>query len=615
MPKISAKEVNKMTKKEREKQKAVRFFLGTMAILIACTILIWGFQTSWGKVHIERIYINSQDGTSVSSLIYIPENATDKTPAPAAVIYHGRSNHAHSNDTWSMELARRGFVVLSPDLQGGGESNPDVDRSIQAITMAKYANNLSFVKKDSLNLIGYSAGTATVLQTYGAMPDKVNSVCEVFGPFMMMMAGGFDSVNTNFNLIKSTADQYDYSMIGNPEACLAATAKMSGIKNLEPNKYYERNGKLFRYAVIGGTLHQTGNISGATINEIVDFETKVENAPVKLESDDFAWKAQQLFSGIACIAMLFLLASLVNLLMQNEYFAAAANPVPKGGTPRKGIKAWTIDLLFSLVIPAIIFVPVSAYAIKWTGLGTKWTKILPSANLNGIMVWLIVLALIGIVRMIIRAQKAKKEGKVLTLGDYALGADGDTKIDWSKFRKSCLMALIVAVFVFTWLWLIEGFAGVNYQVWNLATYLKMSPMRIIRAIPYCLIIFFVMFVGNMSQRILPSTGNEKKDMWRAVIINTVLTASALFVLLLVQYGGSMIMGTGQTVVPQIDIYGTGRNTSCGSLDFAFGYCYMMGGTTGVLTYLYRKYGNIWVGAVPVAVFAGMVTLSGFTVLG
>ena len=124
-----------MTKKEREKQKAVRFFLGTMAILIACTILIWGFQTSWGKVHIERIYINSQDGTSVSSLIYIPENATDKTPAPAAVIYHGRSNHAHSNDTWSMELARRGFVVLSPDLQGGGESNPDVDRSIQAITM------------------------------------------------------------------------------------------------------------------------------------------------------------------------------------------------------------------------------------------------------------------------------------------------------------------------------------------------------------------------------------------------------------------------------------------------------------------------------------------------
>ena len=607
--------VAEMDKKTVEKKKAIRFFSVTMMVLLVCSILIWGFQTSWGKVHIERIYINSQDGTSVSSLIYIPENATDETPAPAAVIYHGRSNHAHSNDTWSMELARRGFVVLSPDLQGGGESDPDIDRGVQAITTAQYANNLSFVQKDSLNLVGYSAGTATVLQTYGAMPEKVNSVCMVFGPFMMQMAGGFDFVDAHFGLIKSTADQYDYHFIGDPDACLAATADMAGIDGLEPNKDYDRNGKLFRYAVIDGTLHQTGNISGATISEIVKFENDVVDTPVKLENTDLAWKPQQLISGIACIAMMFLLAALVNLLMQNEFFASAANAVPKGGTPRKGFKAWAIDLLFSLVIPALIFVHVSAYTIKWTGLGTKWVKILPSANLNGIMAWLVVLALIGIVRMIIKSAKAKKAGTPLTLGDYALGADGDTKIDWSKPAKGFLMALIVAVFVFTWLWLIEGFMGINYQVWNLSTYLKMSPMRIVRAIPYCLIIFFVMFVGNMSQRILPSTGNEKKDMWRAVIINTVLTASALFVLLLAQYGGSMLIGTGQTIIPQIDIYGTGQNTSSGSLDFAFGYCYMMGGTTGVVTYLYRKYGNIWVGVIPAAIFAGLVTLSGFTVLG
>ena len=46
-----------------------------------------------------------------------------------------------------MELARRGYVVLSPDLQGGGESDPSVDRSIQAKTVAEYANSLSYVEK------------------------------------------------------------------------------------------------------------------------------------------------------------------------------------------------------------------------------------------------------------------------------------------------------------------------------------------------------------------------------------------------------------------------------------------------------------------------------------
>jgi len=597
-----------------EKKKAVRFFAVTMAVLLFCAIMIWGFQTSWGKVHVERIYINSQDGTSVSSLIYIPENATDETPAPVAVIYHGRSNHAHSNDTWSMELARRGFVVLSPDLQGGGESDPDVDRAVQAITTAEYANDLSFVQKDSLNLIGYSAGTATVLQNYAAMPDAVNSICEVFGPFMMQLAGGFQDVDTNFGLIKSTADQYDYHFIGDPDACLEFMEEMSGIDGLEPNKDYEWKGHLFRYAVIDGTLHQTGNISGGTITEIVKYETSVVDAPVQLADDDLAWGGQQIFSAIACIAMMFLLAAIVNLLMQLEFFASAANAVPVKA-PRKGAKAWAVDFLFTLIIPALIFVHVSAYTIKWTGLGTKWVHILPSANLNGIMAWLVVIAIIGIIRMVIRANKAKKAGVKMTLGDYALGADGDTKIDWSKAGKGLIMGIIAAIFVFTWLWLIEGFAGINYQVWNLSTYLKISPMRITRSIPYVLIIFFVMFVGNLSQRVLPSTGNERKDMWIACTVNCVMTASALFVLLLLQYGGSMIIGTGQTVIPQIDIYGTGQNTSSGSLDFAFGYCYMMGGTTAVVTYLYRKYGNIWVGVIPAAIFAGMVTLSGFTVLG
>ncbi len=604
--------------REKNGKGAVRFFAGCMAILLVCSIFIWGFQSDWGKVKIERIYLEGQDGTTISSLIYIPENATDETPAPVAVIMHGRSNHAHSNDTWSMELARRGYVVLSPDLQGGGESDPDVDRASQAITVAQYANSLSFVEQDALNLIGYSAGTGTVLATYAAMPDSVNSICEVFGPFMMQLAGGIDNVNTNYCMIKSTADQYDGHFIGDVEACREYMAEISGITNLQPDTDYEWRGNIFRYAVISGTLHQTGNISGETIKAIVSYEGTVNTNPIDRADDDLAWLQQQLFSAVACVTMMFLLASIINLLMQTEFFGKAANVVPvkqaRAGHGADCVKAWIVDFLFALVIPAIIFVPVSAYVMKWTGAGTLWSKFLTSANLNGIMGWLIVLAAIGMIRMAVAAWKRKKAGNPMHLSEYALGGADETKIDWNKPAKGLLIGLIAISFVFIWLWLLEGFAGINYQVWNLSTYLKISPMRIVRAIPYILIIFFVMFVGNMNQRVLPSTGNEKRDMWIAVAVNTCMTASALFVLLLIQYGGSMIMGDGSTIIPQIDVYGTGQNTSCGALDFAFGYCYMMGGTTGVVTYIYRKYGNIWVGVIPAAIFAGLVTLSGFTII-
>ena len=593
---------------------AVRFFALSLAILLVCTVFIWGFQSNWGQVSIQRLYLTGQDGSTISTLIYIPDNATDETPAPVAVIMHGRSNHAHSNDTWSMELARRGYVVLSPDLQGGGESDPSVDRASQAVTVTRYANSLSYVIPDQVNLIGYSAGTETCLRVYDAEPDIIHSVCEVFGPFMVQMGGGFEQVNANFSIIKSTADQYDYFMIGDPAACTDAVSEMAGLGvDIEPGQDYDRNGYLFRYSEIDGTLHQTGNISGATIEEIISFVQAVNESPIDIPANETQWVPQQLFSGIACVDMMFLLAALINLLMQNGFFASAANAVPQKKS-QKGAKAWVLDVLFSIVIPALIFVYVSAYVMLWTGAGTPISKVLTSTNLNGIMGWLLCLAAIGVVRMVFRARKAKAAGTTLTLADYALGGPGETKIDWTKPAKGLLIGLICVVFLFSWLWAAEGFLGINYQVWNLSTYLKISPMRIVRAIPYILIIFTVMFLGNMGQRVLPSTGNARKDMWIAVAVNTVMTAAALAILLIIQYGGSMIIGTGETLIPQIDIYGTGQNTSCGALDFAFGYCYMMGGTTGVVTYLYRKYGNIWIGTIPAAIFCGLVTLSGFTLV-
>lgn len=597
-----------------ESKKAVRFTTVCLAILLVCSVFIWGFQTDWGTVKIKRLTLDGPDGSTISSLIYIPENATDETPAPCVMIFHGRSNHAHSNDTWSLELARRGYVVLSPDLQGGGESTPTVNRAEQAIALAEYANNLSFVQKDSLNLAGYSFGTDTCLRVYEAMPDTINSISEVFGPYRLKNYGGVDNIDTNIGLLKASCDQYDYYFIGDHEACAEVVTEMFGLDEpVVSGKDYEWKGNLFRYMICENTLHQTGNISGSTLTNLISYISAVSDAPVERELSDQVWVYHQIFSGIACVTMMFFLASLINLLMQNPFFASAANRVPVK-EPRRGAKAWIVDVLFSLVIPAVIFIPVSAYCMRYSASKYPISKLLTSTNLNGIMGWLLVLALIGVVRMVISAKQKKRSGGALRLSDYALGGEDEDKIDWAKPAKGLLIGLICAVAVFVWLSLIEGFAGINYQVWNLSTYLKLSPMRIVRAIPYILIIFTVMFIGNLNQRVLPSTGSEKKDMAIAVTVNTVLTASALLVLLIVQYGGNFIIGTGETVLPQLDIYNNGGVPSAGALDFSFGYCYMMGGATGVVTYIYRKYGNIWLGVIPASIFAGLVTLSGFTVV-
>ena len=599
-------------------RKALHFLGITFGILVVCTFFIWGFQTDWGKVRIERQSITAADGSTVSTLVYFPSSATAENKAPAIVINHGRSNQAHSNDTWSMELARRGYVVLSPDLFGGGESTTG-DRNAQSLSVTQYAMTLPMVDSSDINLIGYSAGCGTSLKVAQQLPGEIHSVLEVFGPFIVSNALGdntdLGNLGFDFGVIKSTADQYDYNFIGNPESCRQFMEQAYASGNVSSGAYLtSRSGHSLYYQEVSGTLHQTGNISGETIDAIINYEQHISPAPTPKPSSDQAWLPQQIFSGVACVDLMFLFVALVQLMLEMPFFRDIRNERPKLPA-RKGALPWVLDLILGILIPTVLFVPVSAYFMVWTGAGTPLSTIFTSTNFNGIVGWLLVaIGLVGIIRIAVTAHIKKKNGGKLQLSDLALAAEGEQHIRPSVPLKAGLIGAIVIAIIFIWLAAVEGFLGINYQVWNLSDYLGVSPERFIRAIPYCILIFIVMMIGCSAQRILPSTGNERRDTWIAVAVDTVLAALPLFILLFMQYGGSLMIGTGETILPQMDIYGNGKNTSVGALDFAFGYCYMMGGTTGAVTYLYRKYGNIWVGVIPAAIFAAMITLMSFTIV-
>ena len=599
-----------------EKKSAVRFFVVTMVILMLSSICIWGFQTSWGKVEIRRQTLTAFDGTKLSTLLFIPENATAETPAPLAVIFHGRSNQGHSNDTWSMELARRGYVVLSPDLTGGGESEilgGGMDRQVrarQALSCVEYGLGLDIVEQDKANLIGYSLGTGTVTLVASMIPERVNTCLNVFGPFMIraqmkQVKEQLVDYDINVGIIKADCDQYDFNFIGDAEACRKSVSEALELPSvIQPNTDTPMGAtSVLRYNEVNGAMHQTGNISSEAITAIIRFENDFNTTPVALADSDQAWLPQQIFSGIACVDMMFALAASINLLMQTQFFGSMAFARVKRKEQR-GLKAWALDILFCFVIPVLTFIQVSTWGMSWL---TK-LPFLCSQNLNGIMLWLLLsLMCIGLIRTFVKAQVKKKAGGKVALSDYCIAPEGATKFNWGYVGKSLLMGVGLACFFGLIMTAVESIFGISFQVWNLSTYLKPSLDRVIKSIPYMIIIFMVMFSGNINQRVLPSTGNERRDMWIAVAVNTVLTALALFVLLFLQYGGSFLYGTGEVFFKQ-------KGGSTGALDFAFGYCYMMGGTTGVVTYIYRKYGNILPAVIPCAIFAGLFTLISMTLV-
>ena len=595
---------------EQNKPK-ILFFLISIAALLLFTILIWGFQSDWGSVKIKRISILGNDGSKISAIAYIPKTATNAIPAPAAVIFHGRSNQGHSNDTWSMELARRGYVVISPDLSGGGESDVN-NRETQAISTASYAFTMPFVDKGKIVLIGYSAGCASVIRAADNCGGTVAGNVFVFGPFMLQIGKGDSDIDFDSYIVKAKADQYDYDFIGDADACLGRTAATFGLDQMAYGVSYIRdNGHLVQMDMVSDSLHQTGNISGQTISYLIQDVNKLAPAVKQIAPDSFAFGWQQLFSLLAAFTMIFVIAAFANLLLASPYFET----IKVAPAPYKGIsgKKLALRIVLDIAIPLILFVPSSAYTMKYMGN----SKIFTSNNLNGIMGWLLVLAIISIIGIIIRIHRTRKKKESVDLADYSLGAHGENRLVWNRLAKSLLLGVIVVSAALIWLSAIEGFLGINYQFWNIATMLRPSGTRIIRAIPYIVIIFIAMLsggVGMLTSRRLREVGKPWLDALIAIGVNAIVAAACLGILLIVQYGGSLIVGTGKTLVPQIDIYGTGINKSSGALDFAFGYCFMMGTMNGLITYLYRKCNTIWPGVMIGSIFAGIITAASFTLV-
>ncbi|MCC8061419.1 MAG: hypothetical protein LIO81_11420 [Clostridiales bacterium] len=602
--------------KQPEFKKALRFFVVTAVILFVLTVAIWAVQTCSGSVRIERLTLTGKDGTKLSSLIYIPENATSETPAPAVVVYHGTSNQAHSNDTWLMELAKRGYVVFSPDMSGGGQSDVTGDRTGQGIVIAQYATTLDIVDQEAgINLIGYSRGVKTIYSVYGAMPDQVNSLIAVFGNYRWQEAD-MDTIHTNVCMIKAKADQYDYTYVGDAHALQQMLAELFGLgEELTPGTDYDREGYLVRYRVIEDALHQTANISTEAIAEILEYINVVAPSPITMDAHDQSWQVQQLLSMAAAICFMFFVAAFSGLLVQLPLFQEVITPV----TANHGLRGWKflLKIAFEIVVGIVLFIPVSSAGMSWFAK----SKIFESANLNGIMLWLMALSGISVLFTIWKIWKKKQAGEQIDLSDFAMGAEGVTKLQWNVIGKAFLIGAIVAFVCVEWIGIIEDFGGINYQFWCLATFVRLGPDRFVKAIPYACLIFIAIItscMGCYTSRRLPDTGNARRDMIVSVAVNVVVSAAPLVILLAYQYVGSFVIGTGYaplSATTSMSHAGTSLVfRTVGALDYAFGYCFMMGGTNGICTYLYRKTNNLWTGLMVGALFCGFMTTAAYTMV-
>lgn len=109
----------------KNKKSLITFLSFVIAIFVFMSIAN-GIQTSWGKVEVSKVKFGITDSKgnpqTIYGKLYRPKTATPENPAPAVLMLHGYQNDKETNDAYSIELSRRGIVVLSIDEYGHGST-------------------------------------------------------------------------------------------------------------------------------------------------------------------------------------------------------------------------------------------------------------------------------------------------------------------------------------------------------------------------------------------------------------------------------------------------------------------------------------------------------------
>lgn len=588
------------------KNNAGRFLALTLAVLLIATVLLWGVSSNWGSVIIKRYTLATSDGKEVSGVLYIPNTATTESPAPCVINMHGRANTAHVCDTWALEEARWGYVVLSLDLFGCGESDLLDGGSNKSYykypeVWYNYLKDLDFIIPDQFVYVGFSMGNLPAYSMAERHPDTTIGNIQVFN-----FRAPSKDCQTNLCVIKAQSDQYNYGNVGDLDVYEAAIADAFGLdsaSDLERDRLYgsfeEHTAR--KYVFAPKALHQSGGIDSNVISALLTFLDQCAPMPNYIAPTSLVWGFQQVLTLICYVFTVALLLATGNLLLQIPYFGKAICVPLQKNRCKRGVSLIQ-NIGISILIPTCTFITFSTWGMS---LFDK-NPVFKAKNFNGIIFWLFLNTLITICIMAYNHKKDTMHGEKLGLAEYVLVGEGEDAIPLHRVAKAFTVAAITVFVVFSWLAIVDAIFGVNYQFWILGIFSRVNVKRFFGAVPYMFIIFCVLFIagiGMNTARRLPSTGNAKRDMARDMAVNCLIAAAPVAILLLIQYGGCWLIGTGYTPFAL-------NGGSVGALNFAFGFPFLMGSMAIINTYFYRKTGSVWVGAFMGAMTAALCAYSG-----
>lgn len=368
---------------------------GKWKLLVVGIVLVFGgsllahlVQTS-GGIHIQDVRFPGTNGLQMSALLYVPTNATSKTPASGILAVHGYINSRETQDGFAIEFARRGYVVLALDQTGHGYSSPPAfANGFGGPDGLKFLRSLDVVDKDNIGLEGHSMGGWTVLAAAAAFPNDYKAmVLEGSSTGAPYAAEGTPQFPHNLALVFSKYDEFSQLMWGVTEARNVTESqklwKLFGVDQaVKPGMVYGSTDQgTARVLYAPAVTHPMDHISREAIGYSLDwFQRNLKGGtPLPVGNQIWYWKEAGTLIGL--VGFVVLLLGTFEVLLAFPGFAPLAH-APAAIQDSRTLRWWIFFALTALV-PVLTF-----YSFfRWGGLWLKPSRFLPQGITNQIVVW------------------------------------------------------------------------------------------------------------------------------------------------------------------------------------------------------------------------------------
>lgn len=580
------------------------------------------------------------EGEVVSGTLFVPKSASADNKLPAIVLTHGYLNSKELQLQNAIELARRGFIVLTVDREGHGNyENTGETNALMATSGlyegAKYLYNLDYVDRTKIGISGHSMGGYTTAMTlyWDSAATAAFKDGKATGQGLGIISAGlfqawssfiyadsdvsvgnlkakddeffYDSTDINGN--DTIARQYLQSVDAANFVNLAYTDSINVVDGgiyingiLTDIQEGQPAGGAFRVVYESDEIHPQNHCSVESAASVTNFFYTAFGTPTgfnHINSTNQTWWVKETFSLIGLLAFFALIFPVVILLLDLPLFkslkirktmlSAEGMEIPLEDK-RPALKGLQTQLSFWL--PTIGLSLFCGFIIKTMNTtGQEWfplTQRFPQDTTNWITMWAMVCGLMGLAVMLVvwlinaminKMRNKNSETAIITQNPFGVA---NMPEGLAGFIKTAFLTVITVSILYTVLFLTWQIWNVDFRIWTFD--IRVFNIDMLPTMLRYAGIFGIFFICNAIFNQFYSVKNLPE--WVTMLINAFFNIFGIGLVMVIQY--ATFRSTG---VLWQDTMGLGYIALFPILPILIL-------ATFISRILYKKTGNIWLGA-------------------